>query len=338
MASQRTKLAVGLFMAGGMTFTVIVVIWLGMSRFLEKGQYYVTYFDESVQGLDQDSPVKYRGVFIGRVDSIGVAPDSKLIKVVLKIESGQTLDSQIVAQLKTVGITGSMFVELDRKKEGEPDQSPTLTFPSEYPIVASRRSEIGELLSGINDVLDQLKALDIEEISEQIKLTLNTINRKVTEADVKAISDKIEASLNKVDYLLDEQKWDGIFSSVDQGVRSFNTLINSANNTLGRVEKTIDRVEGIVADKEKTIKTAIDDFKTAMHNANIFLEKGSTLLSGADDSIYHLMHHLLVMAQNLEKASENLNQMTELLAHQPSQLIFGEPPVAREVEKEPDLK
>ena len=42
--------------------------------------------------------MKYRGVFVGRVDHIGVAPDSKLIKVVLKIESGQTLDSNIVAQ------------------------------------------------------------------------------------------------------------------------------------------------------------------------------------------------------------------------------------------------
>lgn len=338
MASQRTKLAVGLFMACGMAFTVIVVIWLGMSRFLEKGQFYVTYFDESVQGLDLDSPVKYRGVFIGRVENIDVAPDSKLIKVVLKIESGQTLDSDIVAQLKSVGITGSMFVELDRKKEGEPDQSPPLNFPSEYPIVASRPSEIGELLSGINDVLAQLKSLDIKEISEQIKLTLNNINQKVSEADVKRISDKIEASLGRVGYILDDRRWDNIFSSVDQGVRSFNTLINNANRSLGRVETTIDRVERIVTEKEKTIKTAIDDFKLAMNNANIFLEKGSSLVSGTDDSISQLMHHLLSVAQNLEKASESLNQMTELLVDQPSQLLFGEPPVPRDIEKEPDLK
>ena len=73
MASQKTKFAVGLFVAGGLACVVLVVIWLGMSRFLEKGQFYVTYFDESIQGLVVDSPVKYRGVFIGRVDSFGVA-------------------------------------------------------------------------------------------------------------------------------------------------------------------------------------------------------------------------------------------------------------------------
>ena len=82
---------VGFFVAIGFTLAILVFIWLGMSRFLQKGRFYVTYFDESVQGLDVDSPVKYRGVFIGRVESIGVAPDSKLIKVVLKIESGTCL-------------------------------------------------------------------------------------------------------------------------------------------------------------------------------------------------------------------------------------------------------
>jgi hypothetical protein len=64
------------------------------------------------------------------------------------------------------------------------------------------------------------------------------------------------------------------------------------------------------------------------------LEKGSSLISGTDDSISDLMHHLLTVARKLEKASENLNQIIELVKDQPSQLIFGEPPVPRVVEKE----
>ena len=147
MASQKAKLAVGLFVACGIGITLMAIIWLGMSRYLEKGSFYAAYFDESVQGLSKDSPVKYRGVSIGRVESIKVAPDAKLIQVLLKIESDQVLDRSIVAQLKDVGITGSMFVELDRKKEGEPDRSPRITFPSEYPIVASKPSEFSKLLT-----------------------------------------------------------------------------------------------------------------------------------------------------------------------------------------------
>ena len=165
MASQRTKFTVGIFISFGIGIAVLAFIWLGMSRFFEKGKFYATYFNESVQGLDVDSAVKYRGVAIGRVMSIDVAPDERLIQVILKIETGQKLTKDIVAQLKSVGITGSMFVELDRKKEGELDQSPKLDFPSEYPIISSKPSTISELMHGIDDVLNQIRQLSIKHKS-----------------------------------------------------------------------------------------------------------------------------------------------------------------------------
>ena len=187
MASRRTKFAVGLFMTFGIVLALLAFIWLGMSHYFEKGQRYATYFNESVQGLDIDSPVKYRGVSIGRVERIAVAPDSKLIQVVLKIETGQKLDKDIVAQLTSVGITGSMFVELDQKEKDEPDRAPMLTFPSEYPIIASKPSNISELLQGIDDVLTQIRSMDLMGISDKVKLTLDNLNQAVTDANVKGL-------------------------------------------------------------------------------------------------------------------------------------------------------
>jgi phospholipid/cholesterol/gamma-HCH transport system substrate-binding protein len=332
MASQRIKFTVGLFVASGITIALLAIIWLGMSRFLEKGQYYVTYFNESVQGLDIDSPVKYRGVTIGRVEKIGVAPDAKLVRVVLKIESGQVLDSGMVAQLKAVGITGSMFIELDQRREGEPDRSPSPSFPSEYPIVASRPSEISELLRGIDHVLRQIKALDLEGISGKIKLALDSVNQKVSEADVSGISNKIESSFENLGDMLDNQKWDSILASIETASQSLGSLMYKADRGFGRLENALIRVEGIVVDKEEAIKRAIEDFREAGKNANIFLEKGTSLVGSTEDSISHLKRHLLVVAQNLERASENLNQLSELLADQPSLLLFGEPSTRRKVE------
>lgn len=332
MATQRIKFTVGLFVASGIAIALLAIIWLGMSRFLEKGQYYVTYFNESVQGLDIDSPVKYRGVTIGRVEKIGVAPDAKLVRVVLKIESGQALDSGMVAQLKAVGITGSMFIELDRWREGEPDRSPSTSFPSEYPIVASRPSEISELLRGIDHVLRQIKALDLEGISGKIKLALDSVNQKVSEADVSGISNKIESSFENLGDMLDNQKWDSILASIETASQSLGSLMNKADRGFGRLENALIRVEGIVVDKEEAIKRAIEDFREAGKNANIFLEKGTSLVGSTEDSISDLKRHLLVVAQNLERASENLNQLSELLADQPSLLLFGEPSTRRRLE------
>ena len=301
MASQKTKFFVGLFVACGISIALLALIWLGMSRFFEKGSHYVAYFNESVQGLDIDSPVKYRGVSIGRVESIGVAPDSKLIQVVLIIESGQTLGNDIVSQLKSVGITGSMFIELDRKKKGEPDLSPHLSFPTEYPVVSSKPSEISRILSGIGDVLNHIKSMDLKGISDKIKLGIDDVRHTISDANVKVLS------------------------------MSLNGLMHDAERTMNTLETMLARADGIVSDKEETIKIAIDDFREAMKNTNIFLAKGSSLVSNTDDSISRLKRHILVVAQNLEVASENLNRLLELLADHPSQLMFGDPPTPREV-------
>ena len=325
MATQKTKFAVGLFVAMGIALAILVTILLGMSRFLQKGRFYVTYFDESVQGLDVDSPVKYRGVFTGRVESIGVAPDSKLIKVILKIESGQKLDQNIVAQLKSVGITGRMFVELDQKRAGQPDQSPPLSFPSEYPIIASKPSEIKGLISGFDAILNQIKALDLEEISGKIKATLDNLNQSVDDADAERISQTINSSFEKMEQILTDPRWDQVLAAADTAGQELNSLLDKADRTLSRVQ-------GIVIGKEETIKTALDNFGRAMEKANIILNKGTSLVSSTDASIFELMQHLVVAAQNLELATDNLNQLMELLADHPSQLLFGEPPMPRNLD------
>jgi len=319
-------------MASGIGIALMAFIWLGMSRFLEKGQYYAAYFDESVQGLDRDSPVKYRGVGIGRVQSIGVAPDSKLIQIVLKIESGQALDHSIVAQLKSVGITGSMFVELDRKRKGEADRSPRVSFPSKFPVVASKPSDISELFRGIDEVLKQMKSLDLQVISAKVKFTLDDIRQAITDVNVKGISASVQSSLADVGQILEAERWDGIISSVEEAGQSLNTLLDSADRSLLRLDNTLAGTERIVARKEETIQTAIENFGEAMKSARTLLEKGSSLVGGTHDAVFQLRGHLVVTSQNLQTASENLNRLLEILADQPSQLLFGEPPAPRRVE------
>jgi len=332
MASQKTKFGVGLFLAGGITIGLVAFIWLGMSRYLEKGQYYVTYFNESVQGLDKDSQVKYRGVAIGRVESISVAPDSKLIQVVMKIESGQTLGSDVVAQLRSVGITGSVFVELDQKKEGEPDRSPTLTFPSEYPIVASKPSEITQFLMGVDEILNRIKTLDLEGIVEKIKQDLDLIRQAVLDADIKQMSDKAQASLDAINHIVDRQRWDRILASLDKASGALVSFIEQGSGTLTQVESTFAEAEDTILETEVMLKTAVKDLSVALGKANLFLDKGSSLVSGAEGMVFDLRGHLLVTAQNLEKASVNLDRLIEIVAEQPSQLLFAEPPPPREGE------
>ena len=128
-----------------------------------------------------------------------------------------------------------------------------------------------------------------------------------------------------MEQILEDRRWDKVLASAESAGQSLNSLLDKADRTLVRVQD-------IVIDKEETIKTALDNFSRAMQNANTLLNKGTSLVSGTDASISELMHHLVVAAQNLEMASQNLNQLMELLAEHPSQLLFGEPPAARNID------
>ena len=332
MASQKTKFMVGLFLAGGIGIAVIAFILLGMSRFLEKGNNYVTYFNESVQGLDVDSPVKYRGVPVGRVERIQVAPDSKLIKVVLKIETGQALDRDIVAQMKAVGITGAMFVELDRKKEGEPDRSPPLSFPSEYPIVSSKPSDISEIFKGIDDVLGKVNRIDFEGLAAKIGSNLDKLDGTLADMNVKGLSRSVEASLEGLRRILADEKWKTVLANVERASASLNALLERGQAAMNSAEKVLAGVDGIVSENRQTIQTAFDDFRKAVQNASSLLERTQTMVAGTDDTMADLKKDLVLTMQNMAHASENLNRLIELLLDQPSQLLLGDAPAPRKIE------
>jgi len=223
MASIKTKFNVGLFVILGITIATIAIMWLGISHYFEKGKLYAAYFDESVQGLNKDSPVKYRGVTIGRVESIGVAPDAKLIEVVMKVETDLKPGKNLVAQLKSVGITGIMFVELDNKKESEPDYSPEINFPSKYLVIATKPSDIKLYMEGLAKFLHEINSLNLKSSLE---------------------------------------KWDSAMVSVEEAGNSFTDLSDNADKTITNLQlyllTTMQNFERASANLNKAIEQISD--------------------------------------------------------------------------------
>lgn len=332
MATKKTQFSVGLFLIFGLATVTIAVVWLGMSHYFEKGKYYVAYFDESVQGLDNDSPVKYRGVTIGRVESIGVAPDATLIQIVMKIEPELKNRANIVAQLKSVGITGIMFIELDQKIKNEPDVSPRIRFPSKYPVIATKPSGIKMFIDGVSDLLKQMKELDAKVIAKNFNTTLDSINNALKEAQIGGLVSDIRASFKQIEKILDERKWEKSLDSIEKAASTFNTFSGNADKTVLSINQVMVGLDKNIKDIEKEFRKAISDLSLAMENANTFIEKGSGLIVHTDDRFSSLHRHLLISLNNLDRASENLNRFLERVADQPSLLIFGEPPPYRAVE------
>ncbi|MFI5330886.1 MAG: MlaD family protein [Desulfobaccales bacterium] len=295
MAGKTSKFMVGLFVSLGIIITVVAIIWVGATKYFEKGNRYVAYFDESVQGLQKDSIVKYRGVEVGRVEQIRVAPDNKLISVIMKVDLRDDLPKTTIAQLNMAGITGMVFVELDRQKAGEAEKSPKISFPSEYPIIPSRSSEIVKIMTGVNTVVDKFSQMDTRGIFDQVKSTVAQIEIFFRGKDMEAI------------------------------VANVKGLTGNLKNSSERVDKMIaaGRLEDVMLEAGKTLKEA----KTLM--ASLQEEIKALNIREALGKTQAIATEVKATSENLRQTSETLESFVGRINGRPQDLLFGKPPKKR---------
>jgi phospholipid/cholesterol/gamma-HCH transport system substrate-binding protein len=320
MARKTSKFMIGLFVTIGILIGMVAVVWLGASKYFEKGKTYVTYFDESVQGLQLDSAVKYRGVEAGRVEKIRVAPDNRLIEVVMKINLRGKLEREYVAQLKAAGITGIVFVELDRKESDKPDLSPKITFASEYPVISSKASDVKQLLTGIDNVIQSLNKIDTQGISDQIKSTL-----KVLESVVASL-DNVVGSVGKV---LGTGKLEDAVGEVKNTLLKVQSFVSDAQKDLQAMNlgKSGTNIENATARLDQIMNSG--EIEAVLAEVKDAARKMNQLVEGLDKRSLAITNNIKGTSENLKRASESLEMLIDRVYASPSDLLFGEPPPRR---------
>jgi phospholipid/cholesterol/gamma-HCH transport system substrate-binding protein len=326
MASLKTKFSVGLFLIIGMAAIIVGIIWLGMSNYLEKGRLFVAYFDESIQGLDKDSPVKFRGVAIGRVQHITVAPDERLIEVIMKIESEvqpQKSQQQLVAQLKSVGITGLMFIELELKSPNEPDLSPSLSFTPPYTVIPTRPSEISKFFKGVENVFDMFRAIDTKTISLQLTAVLQKINQNLDEAQISALVDEARSAVQGMKNLLDQKKVSDLLTSVDQTAANMNRVATNADAGITEIRQTVSGLDKIINQGEGDIASITADLRESAVQVRKAMETATIMLDNTNRQMDVLERQVLTTVTRIDQAGRSLNRVLEQVANQPSRVLFG---------------
>jgi phospholipid/cholesterol/gamma-HCH transport system substrate-binding protein len=320
MARKTSKFMIGLFVTIGILIGAVAVVWLGASKYFEKGATYVTYFDESVQGLQSDSAVKYRGVEVGRVEKIRVAPDNTLIEVIMKIDLKGKLERDDVAQLKAAGITGIVFVELSRRDPKEPDLSPKITFASTHPVIPSKPSDIKQLLAGIDNVIQSFKKIDTQGISDQVKSTLKVLESTV--AGLNSVVGSVEKTLGggRLEETVGEVrntllKLQSFVSHVQKELQAMNLGQTGSN-----IESATARLDKIMSSGE--VETILGEAKGAAKKMN-------QLVESLDKRSFEITDNLKATSENLKRASESLEMLVDRVYTSPSDLLFGEPPPHR---------
>ena len=334
MASIRTQFSVGLFVIVGIAILVIAVIWLGMSHFLDRGQYFAAYFAESVQGLDKDSPVKYRGVPVGRLVSLSVAPDGELIQAVLNIETDIQPDEDWVAQLRVVGFTGVMFIELDQRAPDEPDWSPKITFPSKYPIIPTRPSGMKQIMDGITDVVEQLRGIDLVGITTRLKQTIDRASLAIDEAQIGNLSADLRETLASARSLLANPRIDRILENVESASASFGDVGRHADETLAGVDTAVANLDRNISEVKDELSPAIADLRSTLNEAESMFAASADLVRDSGPRVGNLERQLVMTLRDLRATLGNLDRLLNILADQPSLMIFSEPRPPRKVGSE----
>lgn len=327
MASIRTKFSVGLFVIIGLFMVVIIVLWLGMSEYFQEGRKYVAFFEESVQGLSQDSTVKYRGVDVGRVDKIGVAPDGRLVQIVFTLNKKLENPHNLVAQIKAVGITGIMFVELERSPKGRAVKGPRLDFEPDYPVIATKPSEMRQFLTDLYDILSRIKQIDIKAISNRIESVLKNVDQTIADAEMKKISTGLQQVIKNSNAILNAEKWNEMQQSMQQAAKNLNRLIENT-------DQTVARMDGVVESNEVHLKQSLLNIEKAANNAAELFDQGADMVQTSNQRITAYDRQMTAIMENLQKSTTNLNRLLDQLSAQPSQIFFSQPRPAKPIEGE----
>ena len=278
--------------------------------------------------MDVDSAVKYRGVHIGRVHSIGVAPDDRLIQVVLKIESDIQQDGNtknLTAKLKSVGITGLMFIELEHSIQAAAVAQPQLSFKPPYPVIATRPSEISKFFQGIDDIFSMIRSIDAKAMSDQIIAALHKINRTIDDAQLSQLAGDLHSTVSNLQHILNTDKIDRLLASLEKTSNSFDRMAVNADSGITEIRKTVSRLDNVVASSGDDVQLMTTDLKAAAQEVRRAMESAAVLLKGTDSKVDTLQRQASTTLNRIEQATDTLNRFLDHLANQPSQVIFSAP-------------
>jgi len=256
MSSQALKLKIGLFVVAGLLLAALIVIWLGASRFFEQSSLAEAYFTESVQGLEADSPVKFRGVPVGRVKAIRLAPDGRLIEVEMALNKNFKITEDLGVKMNLLGLTGLKYLEINTFKPDQLKEPIVLDFKPRYPVIPTYPSDIREIGNALEFLFQKIKGVDVERIADSI-LRVST----------------------KLDRILADPKLENMGTDMADALREIKEASRRINEEVARwqpaksLSKTLEKASELLQEGTETTRSADRLIRRTDNNLNNLTQK-----------------------------------------------------------------
>jgi paraquat-inducible protein B len=203
---------IGLFVISALLILLLGAFALGARSWFEPTLRFETYFDDTIAGINIGSPVKFRGVPMGRVTRIDFTPNvypqpelaanpsvryryilvefeikQALLAGLLQDNFQENLNAAISQGLRIrvdmAGIAGGNYLEMDRTDPLLASPPLEKNWTPRYYYIPSTKSQITQIVNSLNQTLQQLGKIDFDEIQKKIIVLLGQFEKNSTQVD-----------------------------------------------------------------------------------------------------------------------------------------------------------
>ena len=299
MENRAYALAAGLFTLLLSAGVVFVAMWL--SGDTERRETYQLESRYPVTGLNTQAPVRYRGVEVGRVESIRFnRDDPRQIVVAVSVRSGTPLTRGTYAQLGSQGITGLAYVILDDDGSKPEPLTAAESAQARIPVRQSFFDDLAgtgkDLVTDVNQVARRLNALLSEGNQAQLIRTLSGL----------------EGATNRVSALA---------LKLDPAIRDVPALTGDARKALARADEMLANMSKLTVE----LAQRVDTLERVSRSAE---QLGGAAQSVSDAAVADTLPRVNALIEELARNSRKLDQLLGELNEQPASLVFGRPGAA----------
>lgn len=298
MAVGTNRYKLGLFVITGTMLALAAVVVLGARRWNVKTVTYYTFFDESVQGLEIGSSVKFRGVNIGRVSAIDVAPDQRHVRVSNELSVADTgrfrlgvpghddgklaFRPKLRAQLAQTGITGVKFILFDFFEDAEPPEA--LSFPVPPNTIPATPSTMKSLEDSVVRATHQFPdiAAALLGTASKLNVVMDGIEEQRIPARTGDTLNEANAAMRELRTQLEAVKAGELSAHVERELTALDATLKSANSLLER----LDGDKGVMRSAARAADS-IDEVARGAQSVGPELELTLREVRGAAHSIRH---------------------------------------------------
>jgi paraquat-inducible protein B len=345
MAKKVSKTLIGGFVVGAVVLIVAGVAIFGSGKFFKEKRNYVLFFQGSLKGLNQGSPVVFKGVKIGSVIDIALQVNTEdlTVQIPVLIETDpshfeirhgkRAIDAQeqlptliergLRAQLQMQSfVTGQLIVGLDFHP-GTPAN--LVGIETEYP-------EIPTIPTPLEQLSETLKNLPLEELVAKLMSAVEGIARFVNSPDLTGSITSLKLALDDTRKLVGniDSQIGPLATGIDATVQDYGKLARNVDSqvkpVLSNVNRTVKDIGKLTRDLDSQTDPIMSKIEEALEAAQETLEQAEKTLAAAEADLSEdspTMYELNNALREISAMARSIRQLADYLKRHPEALLSG---------------